>query len=70
MVCAVINGSIALATVGVQYAALWLADLALKIDFRPWIVALKLMCAKQIPIVRGVFVTWYGVAGTATQAAF
>jgi hypothetical protein len=28
MAWAVINGPIALATVGVQYAALWLADLA------------------------------------------
>jgi pimeloyl-ACP methyl ester carboxylesterase len=38
---------IALATVIVGYAALWLADLAFKIDFRFWIVALKLMSAKQ-----------------------
>ena len=38
---------IALASVAVGYAALWLADLAFKIDFRFWIVALKLMSAKQ-----------------------
>jgi pimeloyl-ACP methyl ester carboxylesterase len=38
---------IAVATVIVGYAALWLADLAFKIDFRFWIVALKLMSAKQ-----------------------
>jgi hypothetical protein len=38
---------IALATIIVGYAALWLADLAFKIDFRFWIVALKLMSAKQ-----------------------
>ncbi|MFL6819111.1 MAG: alpha/beta hydrolase [Bradyrhizobium sp.] len=38
---------IALLTVTVGYAALWLADLAFKIDFRFWIVALKLMSAKQ-----------------------
>jgi hypothetical protein len=41
---------IALATVIVGYAALWLADLAFKIDFRFWIVALKLMSAKQFLI--------------------
>lgn len=38
---------IAVATVAVGYAALWLADLAFKIDFRFWIVALKLMSATQ-----------------------
>ncbi|MGH6710762.1 MAG: alpha/beta hydrolase family protein [Bradyrhizobium sp.] len=38
---------IAIATVAIGYAALWLADLAFKIDFRFWIVALKLMSAKQ-----------------------
>lgn len=38
---------IALATVVIGYLALWLADLAFKIDFRFWIVALKLMSAKQ-----------------------
>src|SRR3954454_4981506 len=38
---------IAVATVAIGYAALWLADLAFKIDFRFWIVALKLMSAKQ-----------------------
>jgi pimeloyl-ACP methyl ester carboxylesterase len=38
---------IALITVIVGYAALWLADLVFKIDFRFWIVALKLMSAKQ-----------------------
>jgi pimeloyl-ACP methyl ester carboxylesterase len=32
------------------YAALWLADLAFKIDFRFWIVAVKLMSAKQFLI--------------------
>jgi hypothetical protein len=41
---------IALATVIVGYAALWLADLAFKIDFRFWIVALKLMSAGQFLI--------------------
>jgi hypothetical protein len=34
----------------VGYAALWLADLVFKIDFRFWIVALKLMNAKQFLI--------------------
>ncbi|WP_225164337.1 alpha/beta hydrolase [Bradyrhizobium sp. BRP56] len=41
---------IALASVAVGYATLWLADLAFKIDFRFWIVALKLMSAKQFLI--------------------
>jgi pimeloyl-ACP methyl ester carboxylesterase len=41
---------IALATVLIGYAALWLADLAFKIDFRFWIVALKLMSGKQFQI--------------------
>jgi pimeloyl-ACP methyl ester carboxylesterase len=41
---------IALASVIVGYAALWLADLAFKIDFRFWIFALKLMSAKQFLI--------------------
>jgi pimeloyl-ACP methyl ester carboxylesterase len=41
---------IALATIIVGYAALWLADLAFKIDFRFWIIALKLMNAKQFLI--------------------
>ena len=41
---------IAIASVAVGYAALWLADLAFKIDFRFWIVALKLMSAKQFLI--------------------
>ncbi|WP_375789092.1 hypothetical protein ACE10Z_17895 [Bradyrhizobium sp. Pha-3] len=41
---------IAMASVAVGYAALWLADLAFKIDFRFWIVALKLMSAKQFLI--------------------
>jgi pimeloyl-ACP methyl ester carboxylesterase len=41
---------IALATVIAGYAALWLADLAFKIDFRIWIVALKLMSGKQFLI--------------------
>ncbi|WMT72296.1 alpha/beta fold hydrolase [Bradyrhizobium sp. Ash2021] len=42
--------AIAIATVVIGYAALWLADLAFKIDFRFWIVALKLMNAKQFLI--------------------
>jgi pimeloyl-ACP methyl ester carboxylesterase len=41
---------IALATVIIGYAALWLADLVFKIDFRFWIVALKLMSARQFLI--------------------
>ncbi|HLX13752.1 MAG TPA: alpha/beta fold hydrolase [Bradyrhizobium sp.] len=41
---------IALITAIVGYAALWLSDLAFKIDFRFWIVALKLMSAKQFLI--------------------
>jgi pimeloyl-ACP methyl ester carboxylesterase len=41
---------IALVTVAVGYAALWAADLAFKIDFRFWIMALKLMSAKQFLI--------------------
>ena len=41
---------IALVTVAVGYAALWLSDLAFKVDFRFWIVALKLMSAKQFLI--------------------
>ncbi len=41
---------IALATVAIGYAALWLADLAFNIDFRFWIVALKLMSARQFLI--------------------
>ena len=41
---------IALLAVIAGYAALWLADLAFKIDFRFWIVALKLMSAKQFLI--------------------
>ena len=42
--------AITLATVIAGYAALWLADLAFKIDFRFWIVALKLMSARQFLI--------------------
>jgi hypothetical protein len=38
---------IAVATVAIGYLSLWLADLAFKIDFRFWIVALKLMSGKQ-----------------------
>ena len=38
---------IAVATAIAGYAALWLADLAFGIDFRFWIVALKLMSGKQ-----------------------
>ena len=41
---------IAVASVAIGYAALWLADPAFKIDFRFWIVALKLMSAKQFLI--------------------
>jgi pimeloyl-ACP methyl ester carboxylesterase len=41
---------IALITVIMGYAALWLVDLVFKIDFRFWIVALKLMSAKQFLI--------------------
>jgi pimeloyl-ACP methyl ester carboxylesterase len=41
---------IAIASVAIGYAALWLADFAFKIDFRFWIVALKLMSAKQFLI--------------------
>ena len=41
---------IAVASVAVGYAALWLADLAFKIDFRFWIIAVKLMNAKQFVI--------------------
>jgi pimeloyl-ACP methyl ester carboxylesterase len=41
---------IAVASVAIGYAALWFADLAFKIDFRFWIVALKLMSAKQFLI--------------------
>jgi len=41
---------IAIATIIVGYAALWLADLLFKIDFRFWIVALKLMSPKQFVI--------------------
>jgi len=41
---------IAVLTVMVGYAALWLADLVFKIDFRFWIVALKLMSARQFLI--------------------
>jgi pimeloyl-ACP methyl ester carboxylesterase len=41
---------IALATMIAGYAALRLADFAFKIDFRFWIVALKLMSAKQFLI--------------------
>jgi hypothetical protein len=41
---------IALLTVIVGYAALWLADLGFKVDFRFWIVALKLMSATQFLI--------------------
>ncbi|NOJ39023.1 alpha/beta fold hydrolase [Bradyrhizobium sp. WSM 1791] len=41
---------IAIASVAIGYAALWLADLAFKIDFRFWTVAVKLMSAKQFLI--------------------
>ncbi len=41
---------IAILSVLAGYAALWLADIAFKIDFRFWIVALKLMSGKQVLI--------------------
>lgn len=41
---------IAVATVAIGYAALWLVDLVFTVDFRFWIVALKLMNAKQFLI--------------------
>ncbi len=41
---------IAVATIVVGYGALWLADILFKIDFRFWIVALKLMSPKQFLI--------------------
>jgi len=41
---------IALLTIIVGYAALWLADIAFKIDFRFWIMALKLMNGRQFLI--------------------
>jgi pimeloyl-ACP methyl ester carboxylesterase len=41
---------IAVATVIAGYVALWLADVLFKIDFRFWIVALKLMNGKQFLI--------------------
>jgi pimeloyl-ACP methyl ester carboxylesterase len=41
---------IAVATIFVGYAALWLADILFKIDFRFWIVALKPMSEKQLLI--------------------
>jgi pimeloyl-ACP methyl ester carboxylesterase len=41
---------IAIATVIAGYAALWLADLAFKIDFRFWIIALKLLSGRQFLI--------------------
>jgi hypothetical protein len=41
---------IALATILAGYASLWLADVLFKIDFRFWIVALKLMSARQLLI--------------------
>ena len=39
-----------MATVAIGYAALWLVDLVFTVDFRFWIVALKLMSAKQFLI--------------------
>ena len=53
---------IAVATVAIGYAALWLADLAFKIDFRFWIVALKLMSAKQAMIYLVPFTVFFVVA--------
>jgi pimeloyl-ACP methyl ester carboxylesterase len=41
---------IAAVTLIVGYASLWLADLLFKIDFRFWIIALKLLSAKQFII--------------------
>lgn len=42
-----LSAAIAVLSVIAGYAALWLADFAFKIDFRFWIVALKLMSGKQ-----------------------
>ncbi len=42
---------IALATVACGYLALWLADRLFTVDFRFWIVALKLLSAKQAQMV-------------------
>ena len=39
---------IALVTVGVGYFALWTADRLFKVDFRFWVVALKLMSPSQV----------------------
>ncbi|HEX7758533.1 MAG TPA: alpha/beta fold hydrolase [Caulobacteraceae bacterium] len=39
---------IALITVGVGYFSLWVADALFKVDFRFWVVALKLMSAGQV----------------------
>jgi pimeloyl-ACP methyl ester carboxylesterase len=39
--------AIAVATIAAGYIALWLADVIFKIDFRFWIVALKLLSGKQ-----------------------
>jgi hypothetical protein len=41
---------IAVASVAVGYASLWLADILFKIDFRFWVVSLKLMSARQFLI--------------------
>ena len=41
---------IALATVAIGYASLLLADYFFKIDFRFWVVALKLLSADRVPV--------------------
>jgi len=54
----------------VGYAALWLSDLLFKIDFRFWIVALKLMNAKQFLIFLIYLGAFHGVfRGRAARAA-
>jgi hypothetical protein len=53
---------IAVATVVVGYAALWLADLAFKIDFRFWMVALKRMNGKQFLIYLVPFTAFFLIA--------
>jgi pimeloyl-ACP methyl ester carboxylesterase len=42
-----LSGQIALATMGVGYAALLLADYFFKVDFRFWVVALRLLSVEQ-----------------------
>jgi hypothetical protein len=42
-----LSGQLALATVGIGYASLLLADYLFKVDFRFWVVALKLLSVEQ-----------------------